>query len=69
MMYAKLFENFESNIQTATDVLISGYSYNDSHINIELEKLKDLDVINQNPYTKYPFEAKEITEINSLKDL
>ncbi|HCE54391.1 MAG TPA: hypothetical protein DER05_05030 [Lutibacter sp.] len=69
MMYAKLFENFESNIQIATDVLISGYSYGDSHINKELAKRNDFNVINQNPYTQYPFEAKEISEINSLKDL
>ena len=69
MMYSQLFENFEAKIQTATDVLISGYSYGDKHINRELKKRNDINIINQNPFTQYPFKTSNITDIKSLEEL
>ncbi len=67
-MYLRLFENFKCNISSASKVLISGYSYGDEHINKELIERNNLNVINQNPNKKYPFEGN-ITDIDNLHNL
>ena len=41
-MYSQLFNNFEKAINVATQVLVSGYSYSDEHINDELKKREDI---------------------------
>jgi hypothetical protein len=69
MMYSQLFVNYERAINLATKILISGYSYSDEHINNELQKRNDIEVVNQNPYSFYPFKAKEIFQISSIEDL
>lgn len=69
MMYSKLFKNFEESISSASKVFISGYSYGDKHINKELQKREDLEIINQNPFNRYPFKVKELIELNNLKNI
>lgn len=69
LMYSKLFTHFEKSIEEANTIMISGYSFGDNHINHELKKREDIEIVNQNPSVKYPFEANEIIEISSLKDL
>lgn len=69
MMYSKLFDNFEKAISGTSQILISGYSYSDEHINNELKKREDIKVINQNPFNPYPFKYAELTQINSLEEL
>lgn len=69
IMYAQLFSRFEEVISDASELLISGYSYGDVHINEELQKHSDMNIINQNPSNQYPFEAALIIQIDSLKQL
>ena len=69
LMYSVLFRRFEKCIAGADHVLISGYSYGDEHINNELKKREDFEVINQNPGCKYPFEASSTSNIKFLTDL
>ncbi len=69
IMYSQLFKNFENAINVASQLLISGYSYGDEHINNELKKRDDIKIINQNPYNPYPFKCSELNEIKSLEDL
>jgi hypothetical protein len=69
IMYSQLFKNFENAISGASQLLISGYSYGDEHINNELKKRDDIKITNQNPYNPYPFKYSEINEIKSLEDL
>ncbi len=69
IMYSQLFNNFEKAINLATQVLVSGYSYSDEHINDELKKREDIKVINQNPFNPYPFKYSKLTQINSLEEL
>ena len=69
IMYSQLFKNFENAISSATQLLISGYSYGDEHINSELKKREDFRVINQNPFNPYPFKYSELNELKSLEDL
>jgi hypothetical protein len=68
-MYCQLFNNFEIVMNVASQVLVSGYSYSDEHINDVLKKREDVKVINQNPFISYPFAYSELTQINSLEDL
>ena len=56
-------------IQEASKILISVYSFSDKHINQELQKRSDLEIINQNPSVNYPFEAKQISNIQRLNNL
>jgi hypothetical protein len=67
-MYSRLFDHFEQEIETTKNIFISGYSFGDIHINAELMKRSDINIINQNPYTKYPFEGF-IRNIESLEEL
>lgn len=69
LMYSVLFRRFENSIAEVDHVLISGYSYGDQHINNELQKREDLEVINQNPRTNYPYNASKILNIPTLSDL
>jgi len=69
LMYSKLFSRFEQCIFEANTVLISGYSFGDKHVNKELKKRSDFEIINQNPSVNYPFEAKQISNIQTLNNL
>lgn len=69
LMYSVLFERFEQIIKTADNVLISGYSFGDEHINLGLKTREFINVTNQNPNTKYPYKAQTIRNIESLKNL
>ncbi|NDV42065.1 SIR2 family protein [Flagellimonas sediminis] len=69
LMYTELFNRFELCVSKAENILISGYSYRDKHINKELEKRNDVNVINQNPFNRYPFSCRHSFNIPSLKDL
>ncbi|MGB3150836.1 MAG: hypothetical protein WBB27_09245 [Maribacter sp.] len=69
IMYAQLFSRFEEVVSHANKILITGYSYRDVHINQELQKRSDLNIINQNPSSEYPFEANTLSHINSLMNL
>lgn len=69
-MYSQLYKNFFTSIEKAHNLLISGYSFRDKHINKALENNNIKNIINQNPYDKYPFKqaclnvdnVKEITQ-------
>jgi hypothetical protein len=67
-MYSKLFEHFENEISTTNNLLISGYSFGDEHINNELMKRSDINIINQNPFKIYPFDGS-IKNINEFIEL
>ncbi len=69
LMYKELFSRFESIIKSCEELLISGYSFSDDHINDSLKNNKKLKIINQNPYQKYPFASKSIKEISTLNEL
>lgn len=69
IMYSVLFERFKKCMTETKNLLISGYSYGDEHINIELKSRDDFKIINQNPFTDYPFSAYQVTNIKSLKEL
>jgi len=69
LMYSVLFERYEKSIAKAENLFISGYSFGDEHINNELKKRKDLNIVNQNPKCKYPYEAGSISNLKSLSDL
>jgi hypothetical protein len=69
LMYSVLINRYEKCIAETSKVLISGYSFRDTHINHELEKRIDLNIINQNPYEEYPFAANEVYNIKALKYL
>ncbi len=69
LMYSKLFNHFEQCMFIAQTVLISGYSFSDEHINNELQKRKDFEVINQNPGTKYQYKASKVLNIPTLNHL
>lgn len=69
LMYRELFSRFEQRMSEASKILISGYSFSDKHINQELQKRSDLEIINQNPSVNYPFEAKQISNIQTLNNL
>jgi hypothetical protein len=68
LMFSELFDRFENEMKHSENLLISGYSFGDEHINNELIKRNDISVINQNPYTDYPYDSK-IINIKSLKEL
>jgi hypothetical protein len=67
-MYSKLFEHFEKEIASTENLLVSGYSFGDEHINNELIKRNDINIINQNPFNKYPF-GGSIKDINEFIEL
>lgn len=67
-MYSKLFERFGDEIVSTENLLVSGYSFGDEHINKELMKRNDIKIINQNPFNKYPFSGN-IKDINELIEL
>lgn len=69
LMYSQLFNNFKDSIASAETLLISGYSYGDKHVNTELGKRKDLNILNQNPYNEYPFAAKSYIKLKRLHEL
>ena len=45
IMYCQLFNNFEIVMNVASQLLVSGYSYSDEHINDILKKREDVKVI------------------------
>lgn len=69
LMYSVLFERLKNSIASADELFISGYSFADEHINQELENRGNLNIVNQNPGAKYPFENGRILNIESLKEL
>lgn len=69
LMYSRMFNRFEECIAEVDKILISGYSFGDEHINEELKKRNNFHVVNQNPGSKYPFEASKVIQIESLKQL
>lgn len=69
LMYSELYTRFEQCMFKASTVLISGYSFSDAHINQELKNRTDLEIINQNPSTDYPFKVNKISNIKILTKL
>lgn len=54
VLYKKLFENFEKTISNSNNLLVSGYSFSDDHLN-EIIKGKEFNYINHNRSKDYPF--------------
>lgn len=69
LMYSVLFKRFEKCVAETENILISGYSFGDKHINNELQKREDFEVINQNPGNEYPYVASNISNIKYLSEL
>ena len=69
IMYSQLLKNFKNSINNAQTILISGYSFGDNHVNNELKKRTDLNILNQNPFKEYPFKTKTNRKLNSLDEL
>ena len=69
IMYSQLLQNFKEASASADTVLISGYSFGDPHINEELQKHTDLNIINQNPYVDYEYPSKSTIQLISLDEL
>lgn len=69
LMYSHLLQNFKDSIESAETILISGYSYGDEHVNKELQKRIDLEVINQNPFNSYPYECRSSINLENLNNL
>lgn len=67
-MFSSLYDHFQNEISQTENLLISGYSFNDKHINLELEKRSDLNIINQRKTKNYPFEGN-IRNIDSFENL
>lgn len=68
VMYSALFSHFQNDISKTENLLISGYSFRDEHVNAELQQRNDLKVINQRRSTDYPFEGN-IRNVDSFNDL
>jgi len=68
-MFSALFEHFETEVATAENLLVSGYSYSDEHINEALEKRNNLSVVNNNRSKDYPFSCSTVRNIKSLGEL
>lgn len=66
-LFKKLFQNFGEIISKTENLLISGYSFSDDHLNEKL-KSKEINFINQNPSKEYPFNGngKNIKSLNEL---
>ena len=69
LMYSELFKRFEESMRNTSNVLISGYSFGDEHINSELKKCNDINVLNQNPFVEYPFKSETNRKLDSLGEL
>lgn len=68
VMYSDLYERFFKILNETENLLISGYSYRDEHINKALLNCRAKNVINQNPFDLFPFkqEHKNIKSFNNL---
>lgn len=67
ILYKKLFENFENVIANSNNLLISGYSFSDEHLNEKMEA-KEFNFINHNRSKDYPFSGngKNIRSFHEL---
>lgn len=74
-MYSQLFMEFENSLKTSNTLLIIGYSYGDTHVNDKIEtaitNYSINNVININPYMKFPFSSKtvKVNNIDGIDDL
>lgn len=66
-LFKQLFQNFNEVIDKAENLLVSGYSFSDDHLNDKL-KSKEFNYINHNRSKEYPFGGigKNITSLDDL---
>lgn len=67
-MFSPLFDHFSTSLETADDLIISGYSFSDEHINEVLTRYCDKlpRIVNINPNKFYP--GNNVRNINPLTD-
>ncbi|SEQ03026.1 SIR2-like domain-containing protein [Hyunsoonleella jejuensis] len=67
-MYSDIYNQFFDNLKTTDNLLISGYSYRDDHVNEAIKDCRATKIINQNPFDLFPFK-KDHFNINKLEDI
>lgn len=67
VLFKKLFENFEKTIANSDNLFVSGYSFNDDHLNEKIKE-KEFIYINHNRNKDYPFRGIG-KNIRSFEDL
>lgn len=67
IMFSTLFRNYEDIIANTENLLVSGYSFMDFHINELIKNRSFKCVINHNPYLDYPYQTA--TNIKTLEEL
>lgn len=67
ILYKQLFQNFVEAIEKSDNLLISGYSFSDEHLNSKI-KTKEFSFINQNPRKDYPYKGNG-SNIKYLEEL
>ncbi|MCO7724874.1 SIR2 family protein [Myroides odoratimimus] len=67
-MYRKIYSDFEKSIKETENLFVSGYSFNDEHINKPLSENKTLLFINHRRSKDYPFSknGKNIRTLNEI---
>lgn len=67
VMYSALFQTYERTIVETENLLVSGYSFMDPHIDALLKKHSFQCVVNHNPFSKYPYQkASNIKSLDAL---
>ncbi|CAA7393566.1 SIR2 family protein [Chryseobacterium fistulae] len=66
-LYKTLFENFENSIANSEHLFVSGYSFNDDHLNEKIKE-KEFNFINHNRSKNYPFKGngKDIRSLDQI---